>query len=100
MPGEGVVRVVLVPKQPFASDHIGTGWSRHKALGAISDESIVLIGHRSTLVGIDEGAVIVCWNRRGSCGGEIEAIHWTQATGLGPCHRREGGGGADCTGGA
>ena len=89
MPGKGAVGVVLVPEQPFPSDHIGTRRSRYKAPGIVGDESIVLLGHCSALVGIGEGAMIVCWNWRGSHGGEVEALHWTQAASLSTEYRRQ-----------
>jgi hypothetical protein len=74
-PGERAIGVVLVPEQPFASDHIVTRRSRYKASGTVGDESIVFLGHCSTPVGIGEGAAIVHWNWRDSCGGEVEALH-------------------------
>jgi hypothetical protein len=75
MSGEEAVGVVLVPEQPFASDHIGTRRSRYKALGTVGDESVVLVGHHSALVGIGEGTTIICWNRQGSRGRDVEAHH-------------------------
>ena len=79
--GKGAVRVVLVPEQPFASDHIGRR-SRYKPLGTIGDESIVLLGHRSAPVGIGEGTAIVRRDGRGDGGRETVALDGAEAVGL------------------
>ena len=49
VPRYGAVRVVLVPEQPFASDHIGTGPSRHKAPGTVVDERSILVRYSRQL---------------------------------------------------
>jgi hypothetical protein len=58
MSGEEAVEVVLMPELLFASDHISIEWFRRKASG-IYDESIVLVGHCSMLVGVGKGATIL-----------------------------------------
>lgn len=85
VPSQGAVRVELVLEQPFAYDNIGTGRAGHKALDAVGDESIVL-HHRSAQIRISKGTMIVRQDQRGCHGGEVEAIHCSQAASLGPPH--------------
>ena len=59
MVSEGAVGVVLVLENPLAGDDVSEGRSRNKPLGAVVDERLVLLNHRSAPIWIGEGAAIV-----------------------------------------
>jgi len=57
--------VVLVLENPLAGDDVSAGRSRNKPPGAIVDERLVLLNHRSATIWIGEGAAIGSRERGG-----------------------------------
>lgn len=61
---EGPIGMELVPEDPLARHDVGAGGARNELPGVVVDESLVLIHHRGTPVGIGQRAAVVRRNRR------------------------------------
>jgi hypothetical protein len=96
---QGAIGVELMPEDPFAGDHVGTGWTGNEAPGVGFDKRLVLFSHSLTPLGVCKAPPVVTRNRRGSGDGDDVSCRWEsvsddrlQRACLEPCHQTARGG--------